>query len=255
MTTINAWLCDDAYITFTTVDNLIHGFGLTWNPDERVQAFTNPLWMFVMAAASLIIHDMYWAALVVSLLCSLAAILLFALTIPRSPGMTVIGVVALTVSKSFVDYPTSGLEDPLTFLLLALFVFIWLRRRDSPRALFWLALVAGLATFNRMDAILLYLPALAGAVWTTLADATTRPWPLMPAPAVPSEPAVAGRSSGAPLRRRILAAGCSVLLGFTPFLLWEGFALWYYGSPVPNTAYAKLDTGIPLTDLLTQGVG
>ena len=26
-----AWLCDDAYITFRTVDNFINGFGLRWN--------------------------------------------------------------------------------------------------------------------------------------------------------------------------------------------------------------------------------
>ena len=39
-----AWMCDDAYISFRSADNLIHGFGLTWNIDERVQVFTNPLW-------------------------------------------------------------------------------------------------------------------------------------------------------------------------------------------------------------------
>ncbi len=33
----DGWLSDDAYITFRTVDNFIHGFGLTWNIDERVQ--------------------------------------------------------------------------------------------------------------------------------------------------------------------------------------------------------------------------
>jgi len=27
---ISAWLSDDAYITFRTVDNFINGFGLTW---------------------------------------------------------------------------------------------------------------------------------------------------------------------------------------------------------------------------------
>jgi hypothetical protein len=34
----NAWLSDDAYITFRTVDNFIHGYGLTWNVAERVQS-------------------------------------------------------------------------------------------------------------------------------------------------------------------------------------------------------------------------
>jgi arabinofuranosyltransferase len=38
-----AWVGDDAYITFRTVDNLVHGYGARWNVDERVQAYTHPL--------------------------------------------------------------------------------------------------------------------------------------------------------------------------------------------------------------------
>ena len=30
----NAWLCDDAFITFRTIDNFVHGYGLTWNVAE-----------------------------------------------------------------------------------------------------------------------------------------------------------------------------------------------------------------------------
>ena len=41
----SAWLCDDAYITYRTVDNFVSGLGLRWNPIERVQAYTHPLWM------------------------------------------------------------------------------------------------------------------------------------------------------------------------------------------------------------------
>lgn len=40
----------------------------------------------------------------------------------------------------------------------------------------------------------------------------------------------------------------------TPFLLWELFALWYYGFPFPNTPYAKLNTGVPLAAQLVQGL-
>ena len=40
-----AWLCDDAYINFRTVDNFLHGYGLRWNVAERVQTFTDPLWV------------------------------------------------------------------------------------------------------------------------------------------------------------------------------------------------------------------
>src|SRR5205085_11882162 len=47
----NAWLGDDAYITFRVIWNLLHGYGATFNPGERVQAYTHPLWLLVMSAA------------------------------------------------------------------------------------------------------------------------------------------------------------------------------------------------------------
>jgi len=46
----------------------------------------------------------------------------------------------------------------------------------------------------------------------------------------------------------------TLFLGSLPLLLWEGFSLFYYGSLAPNTAYAKLRTGIPESELLGRGL-
>jgi hypothetical protein len=35
---VNAWVVDDAYITFRTIDNFLNGYGLRWNVAERVQS-------------------------------------------------------------------------------------------------------------------------------------------------------------------------------------------------------------------------
>jgi len=45
-----------------------------------------------------------------------------------------------------------------------------------------------------------------------------------------------------------------ILAGFVPFILWECFALIYYGFPFPNIAYAKLNTGIPRQELILRGL-
>lgn len=45
-----------------------------------------------------------------------------------------------------------------------------------------------------------------------------------------------------------------MLLAALPLLLWEAFSLVYYGFPFPNTAYAKLHTGIPGRRLALQGM-
>ena len=68
----NAWICDDAYITFRTVDNFIHGHGLTWNLAERVQAYTHPLWMMIISFFYLFTKEIYYTVIFLSLtLCAL----------------------------------------------------------------------------------------------------------------------------------------------------------------------------------------
>ena len=42
--------------------------------------------------------------------------------------------------------------------------------------------------------------------------------------------------------------------GFAPLVAWEIFSIVYYGVPFPNTAYAKLATGIPQHELSIQGL-
>ena len=79
----NAWVVDDAYITFRTVDNFIHNYGPTWNVDERVQAYTHPLWMFVISASAMVTGEVFFTSIAVSLICTLAAVVVVASPITR----------------------------------------------------------------------------------------------------------------------------------------------------------------------------
>jgi len=46
-----AWfLCDDAFISFRYVRNLLSGHGLVFNPGEYVEGYTNFLWVLELAA-------------------------------------------------------------------------------------------------------------------------------------------------------------------------------------------------------------
>ena len=80
---INAWVVDDAYITFRTVDNFLHGYGLRWNVDERVQVYTHPLWMLVMVVGSFITSDVFFTSIALSFFCSLGAILIVVVTMTQ----------------------------------------------------------------------------------------------------------------------------------------------------------------------------
>ena len=224
----HAWLSDDAYITFRSVRNFIQGHGLRWNITERVQAFTHPLWFFLLSLAQIVGRKIYGASLGLSFVCSL--ILLFTLRARLSMRSFLLALVCLISSKSFVDYSWSGLENPATHVLYALFFLRAIRapqtdarnhERDQERALFSLTLLAGLLATNRLDNLLFCLPVLIERAYS--------------------------------FRRhpRILARAA---LGFLPLALWELFALIYYGFPYPNTAYAKLTTGIPGAQLWQQGL-
>ena len=214
-----AWVGDDAFITLRTVDNCGRGHGLTWNTGERVQAYTHPLWMLLLLAAHLVTGEIYFTAVGVGLLVSIASALLFARCAAPSRPAAAVGLAFLCGSRAFIDYSTSGLENPLTHLLIVAFFLVWSRPGPPARRLLALSALTALAATNRMDTALLLAPAL-------LVEAAR------------------DRS------RRGLAA---VALGLAPFLAWEAFAVVYYGFPFPNTAYAKLSTGLPRAALVRQG--
>src|SRR5580700_1207941 len=52
-------LFDDAYITFRYAANLARGFGLVFNPGERVLGTTSPLFTFILAAGGRILGTRY----------------------------------------------------------------------------------------------------------------------------------------------------------------------------------------------------
>lgn len=220
----NAWLGDDAYITFRTIWNLIHGYGAVFNPGERVQAYTHPLWMLLLTTAHAVTREFFFTALAVSYACSLAAILIVLRHVRAISGV-VVTFLWLISSKAFVDYTSSGLENPLAYLLLALFYVRFCELDDTPvatRSLGAFGVIAGLAFVNRLDSVVLYALPLA---WLAFA-ARRRRQPLTP-----------------------------LLVGFlVPAGLWVAFATIYYGFPLPNTYYAKVATGIPGWLLHEQGV-
>src|SRR5690242_18166607 len=45
---------DDAFISFRYVRNLLDGHGLVWNVGERVEGYTNFLWVMLVAAGSFV---------------------------------------------------------------------------------------------------------------------------------------------------------------------------------------------------------
>jgi arabinofuranosyltransferase len=152
----------------------------------------------------------------------------FRLRLPAPAALLALAV--LISSKSFVDYSTSGLENPLTHFLAVLLLAQHLHGVEgesdpalaSRRQAFRVAFLAGLMALNRLDSVLFALPFLVSSFWT--------------------------------LRGSLRIAGKMLVAGFVPLLVWEIFSVVYYGFPFPNTAYAKLGSDIPASQLWLQGL-
>lgn len=233
---INAWVVDDAYISFRTVDNFLNGYGLTWNIDERVQSYTHPLWMLVVTLFHFITHEFFFTVILLSLFVSMASVLIgLKITIRSSQDIwwkSILLTLALMASKSFIDYSSSGLENPLSYLITAAFYHAYLSIYPSTKnelqvdekKVGWLLFLAALAFVNRMDTIILFVPAIVWSLYRLLGKSK---WHLF----------------------RIM------LISTLPATLWLIFSLVYYGFPYPNTAYAKsFSTGFPLLWKLQRGL-
>lgn len=216
-----AWICDDAYITFRTVDNFIHGYRLTWNITERVQAYTHPLWMLLLSLFYFFTREIYFTSLGLSIVISFVAAYLLARYLAVSWLSALFGVFTLMLSKAYVDFSTSGLENPLSHLLIVLFFTLYFYPGTGQlRRIGWLSLIAALGSITRQDLVLVFLMPLLATF----------------------------------LHQPSKKAFWVAVAGQTPLLVWEAFSIFYYGFPFPNTAYAKLNTGIPQIEMLRQGL-
>ncbi len=224
----NAWVCDDAYIVFRSIEQLYAGNGPNWNHHERVQGYTSPLWYWLLAGLRCFSTDHFFNFILLSLVLFLLLGMLLQRYFGNGTGFASAMLLALS-SNAFFDFTSSGLENILGYLLVAA-GFVGgmtalnasdpgVARRHYYRALLAFALVP----LCRHDLLVLTL--------------------------LPSLVLVFSRPSGSG-RQRMLDLFALAL----PLLFWSTFSLIYYGALFPNTAYAKLLTGISRLETLIQGL-
>ncbi|MCC7517140.1 MAG: hypothetical protein IT470_07365 [Pseudomonadales bacterium] len=215
----NAWVGDDAYILFRSLEQLLDGNGPRWNPHERVQVFTCPLWYGLLAVMGSFSRDHYLNSILLSAICN--ALLLWNLgKILKHAGLWLLAVLALTLSQAYFDFTSSGLENPLVYCLLTTVLrFHFDDQLPQQQRLLYIGIAAGLLLITRHDSLLFIVPLLAYHTGQQ------------------------GKNSAALLTATAL-----------PLALWTLFSLLYYGFPLPNTAYAKLGDLLPRELLLQRGL-
>jgi hypothetical protein len=145
-----AWLCDDAFISFRYVQHLIGGHGLVFNLGERVEGYSNFLWVLWCALGmKLGVTPERWS-IVWGILCYGACLALLARRAPAA----VLPLAALTGAMhiDWSEFATSGLETSL-FTLLGLGGYLCLCRQRRA----WAGLLFALATLTRPDGALFFV--------------------------------------------------------------------------------------------------
>ena len=219
------WQSDDSFHGYVMVKHLLEGNGFVYNVGERVCATTGPLYTLSCAIPYAITREMFFTTIILDVVYSAAAYHIFAYKICRTREQVLTGFFAFVGSKAFMSYTTSGLENSLLFLFMALFIWQYMKRDffDAKHLLLLALTFSGIA-LTRMDNVLFFIPAI---VYVFLAKRENTSFP------------------------KCVGMG---LIGLCPFFIWEIFSFIYFGSFVPNTAYVKIGTGITLVDYAKHGI-
>ncbi len=133
-----AWVAEDAYITFRAVENLFGGYGLVFNPGERTEVFTHPLWMLVLVTIKGVGLPLHFGSIITGIL--LSALTFYILIFrpfdqDQSSWIQVFPVAALVLAgiSGFRDFATAGMEFTLVFFLFTLFSELILKRNHEGR--------------------------------------------------------------------------------------------------------------------------
>ncbi len=205
---------EDAFITFRYSRNLALGRGAVFNPRERVEGYSDFLWMVLLAGcrrwAGL---DIPTAARALGAIASLVTLwVVYLLASGSAEGARsdvptgLIAALLLGSSSGLAAWGSSGMEMSL-FVLLCMSALLAAVRRS------WLAagLLAALATMTRPEGVLIAGPLAAWILWDT-------------------RPVRDGLRAVA-----LGAAGYAIAVG--PWVAWR---VSYYGAWIPNTISAKM---------------
>ena len=218
-----SWIGDDALITFRQISNFVSGNGILFNYESRVQAFTHPLWFFVLSGFVKVTGEFFLTTMIVSIVLSVFSILFLLgmeIIVKDNRNLIIPITTFLLFSWSFIDYVTSGLENTLSYFLTSLLMLVFTSKnwRNKYNIIFF---ILALLVLNRMDHVILFLPLVIYLTFNT---------------------------------KSILYLIKCIIPGLLIIILWLLFATFYFGFPFPNTFFAKLSSDFSRSEYFVRGI-
>ncbi len=146
MFALRSWATEDAYITLRYVDNFLKGLGPVYNANERVEGFSHPLWFAILTVFKSMGLNSQANLILPGLLCS--ALFLFTVLFKATEKNEINLLFPFFMATSSVrDFATSGLETSLTFLLLSLLFFYFVKEKNPVAG----GVISALLLLTRID--------------------------------------------------------------------------------------------------------
>lgn len=221
-------LFDDAMISMRYAKNFAEGHGLVMNHDERIEGYTNPLWVLYMVGIHLLPVSMPKISLLIQitgailLIANLYVVMKVARLVSGNSYQVSSGAMFLTAFYlPLISWSLQGMEVSLVTLIISIAVWKAIKCMKENDFSVWLYILLGMGTLVRIDMAAPYI-----GIWLFLLKV---------------QPA---------LRKKNLVWGLSIFVLFIGAQTLARVA--YYGDILPNTYYLKM-TGYPLVFRITRG--
>ena len=214
---------DDSYISFRYAQNLADGFGIVFNPGERVEGYSNFLWILILSLFAGMGFDLVVTAKVLGVLFSAATLLVLWkaglwLNKGQVDRITHIAPILCASNAAYGAWGIGGLEPPLFSFLITCSVLRLLQERTNGSRFPWSGLLLGLTAIARPEGILFTF------LWMAV---------------------VAGSQIRNPRNLRpSLYGSLRLFFSLSLFGVYLAWRFWYYGHWLPNTFYAKTGGGL-----------
>ena len=229
----NAFIQDDAFISFRYAENFAQGNGLIWNAGDTkpVEGYTNFLWILLMSVPiALDLSPVLWSMIFGFIFGSGTLYFTYRVSfkITHSHYASLLSIVLLGTNYTFSSYLTGGLETQLQAFLVVVSVYVSLRlfSRSPNEPDNWilypvLSVLFSLAAMTRLDSILIcgiLLLAVSYSIYNNQEESNKK------------------------LRKLKLLVVPGMLIVGT----WLLFKCLYYGDILPNTYYVKATGSLSL---------
>jgi arabinofuranosyltransferase len=208
------WIADDGFINVRVVSEVFAGHGPVFNPGERVEVASSPLWLSLLVVGRAVSRlETEWVAVLAGIVTTATAVAVAEVSAARffrTWRLVPFGILGYVLLPPAWDYTTSGLENSLSILWIACVQLALVTTAHSrrPRQVYVTAALVGLGPLVRPDFVVMSI------VFAVALVLLARP---------------------ASWRRWLALAGVGLALP----LAYELFRAAYYGALMPNTAFAK----------------